>query len=103
MKNVTRAAVVARELTKTFETIREDSLGALLGWVKGDSNQQRGEFVVLVHGSEEVDEGVDTEACRIAGLLAEELPLKQAAALAAKISGEKKNALYKYLLERQQA
>ena len=98
-----RQAVVARELTKTFETIREDSLGALLGWVKGDSNQQRGEFVVLVHGSEEVDEGVDTEACRIAGLLAEELPLKQAAALAAKISGEKKNALYKYLLERQQA
>lgn len=95
-----RQAVVARELTKTFETIRHDSLGSLLEWVRGDANQQKGEFVVLVHGAEEAGEGIDPEACRIAGLLAEELPLKQAAALAAKISGEKKNALYKYLLGR---
>lgn len=98
----TRQAVVARELTKTFETIRHDSLGGLLEWVRGDSNQQKGEFVILVHGSEETGEGIDPEACRIAELLAAELPLKQAAALAAKISGEKKNTLYKYLLDRQQ-
>lgn len=98
----TRRAVVARELTKTFETIRHDGLGNLLEWVRSDSNQQKGEFVVLVHGCEETGEAIDQEACRIAGLLADELPLKQAAALAAKISGEKKNALYKYLLELQQ-
>lgn len=98
----TRQAVVARELTKTFETIRHDSLGGLLEWVRGDSNQQKGEFVILVHGSEETGEDIDPEACRIAELLAAELPLKQAAALAAKISGEKKNTLYKYLLDRQQ-
>ncbi len=97
-----RQAVVARELTKTFETVRHDSLGSLLEWVAGDSNQQKGEFVLLVHGNEDSAEGIDPEACRIAGLLADELPLKQAAALAAQISGEKKNALYKFLLERQQ-
>lgn len=95
-----RQAVMARELTKTFETIRQDSLGCLLEWVRGDTNQQKGEFVILVHGSEEVREGIDPEACRIADLLVEELPVKQAAALAAKISGEKKNALYKYLLDK---
>lgn len=95
-----RQAVVARELTKTFETIRHDSLGALFKWVKGDMNQQKGEFVLLVHGSEEIAEGIDPESCRIASLLADELPVKQAAALAAQISGEKKNALYKYLLEK---
>lgn len=94
-----REVVLARELTKTFETIRHDSLGSLLEWVRGDANQQKGEFVVLVHGAEAKAEGIDPETRRIAVLLAEELPLKQAAALAAKISGEKKNALYKYLLE----
>jgi 16S rRNA (cytidine1402-2'-O)-methyltransferase len=97
-----RQVVLARELTKTFETIRHDSLGSLLEWIRGDANQQRGEFVVLVHGAEQSGEGIDAETRRIAGLLAEELPLKQAAALAAKICDEKKNTLYKYLLERQQ-
>jgi len=96
----TREAVVARELTKTFETIRHDSLGKLLEWMRGDANQQKGEFVVLVHGAEEGGEDIDPEPRRIAEILAQELPVKQAAALAAKISGEKKNALYKYLLEK---
>ncbi len=96
-----RQAVLARELTKTFETFRHDSLGALREWVAGDANQQKGEFVLLVHGAEECGEGIDPEASRIAALLAEELSLKQAAALAAKISGGKKNMLYKFLLERQ--
>lgn len=97
-----RQAVLARELTKTFETIRHDSLAALHAWVADDANQQKGEFVLLVNGAQEEREGIDPESCRIAALLADELPLKQAAALAARISGEKKNALYKYLLERQQ-
>ena len=94
-----REAVMARELTKTFETIKLATLGELLNFVKSDTNQQRGEFVILVAGAPERTKGeLDPEVCRVAKLLAEELPVKQAAALAAKISGVKKNALYKFLL-----
>ncbi len=96
-----RPATLARELTKTFETIRHATLGELAEWVAADPNQRKGEFVVLVEGApQKEDEGLDGETQRIATLLAEELSVKQAAALAAKISGEKKNAIYKYLLER---
>lgn len=96
-----RPATLARELTKTFETIRHATLGELAEWVAADPNQRRGEFVVLIEGAQERgDEGLAEETQRIATLLAEELSVKQAAALAAKISGEKKNAIYKYLLER---
>ncbi len=96
-----RPATLARELTKTFETIRHAPLGELCDWVAADPNQRRGEFVVLIQGAEAVSgEGLDEETQRIATLLAEELSVKQAASLAAKISGEKKNAIYKYLLEK---
>ncbi len=96
-----RPATLARELTKTFETIRHATLGELAEWVAADPNQRKGEFVLLVEGApQKEDEGLDGETQRIATLLVEELSVKQAAALAAKISGEKKNAIYKYLLER---
>lgn len=96
-----RHVVLARELTKTFETIHGDCLDNLLVWIKADANQQKGEFVVLVQGVEPtVSEGPSVETLRILDLLIEELPLKQAAALAAKITGEKKNALYQIALER---
>lgn len=96
-----RHVVLARELTKTFETIHGDSLDNLLVWIKADANQQKGEFVVLVQGVEPViSEGPSVETLRILDLLIEELPLKQAAALAAKITGEKKNALYQIALDR---
>ncbi|MGM0594976.1 MAG: 16S rRNA (cytidine(1402)-2'-O)-methyltransferase [Pseudomonadota bacterium] len=95
-----REAVVARELTKTFETLLQGGLGELVARLQTDPDQRRGEFVVLVHGAEaEQGQGPDPEARRIATILAEELPHKQAAALAARISGEKKNALYRYLLD----
>lgn len=98
-----RPATLARELTKTFETIRHATLGELAQWVACDANQRRGEFVVLVEGApQRAGEGLDGETQRIATLLAEELPLKQAASLAAQISGEKKNAIYKYLLAREE-
>jgi 16S rRNA (cytidine1402-2'-O)-methyltransferase len=98
-----RPATMARELTKTFETIRHATLGELVEWVASDANQRKGEFVVLVEGApEKEDEGLDGETQRIATLLAEELSVKQASTLAAKISGEKKNAIYKYLLEREE-
>lgn len=93
-----REAVLARELTKTFETIRHDTLAGLYAWVESDPNQRKGEFVLLLRGSDVAGEPKSGEAQRIAQLLAAELPVKQAAALAAKITGEKKNALYQYLL-----
>jgi len=98
-----RYVVIARELTKTFETIHGDELGALIEWMKADHNQQKGEFVVLVSGAEPAEEtGFSVETLRILDLLVDELPLKQAAALTAKITGDKKNALYQEALARKQ-
>jgi len=95
-----RYTVICRELTKTFETIHGDSLAGLLAWMTADDQQQRGEFVVLVKGAQAVsDEGLDAESRRILTVLMEELPLKQAAALAAKITSGKKNELYQYALQ----
>jgi 16S rRNA (cytidine1402-2'-O)-methyltransferase len=96
-----RYAVVARELTKTFETIHGDTLQNLLQWIQADSHQQRGEFVVLVHGAPaaEQEEPLDGEAERIVRILARELPPKKAAALAAEITGQKKNRLYRRLID----
>ena len=90
-----RVAVLARELTKTYETIRRASLAEMVSWVAADSNQQRGECVVLLRGASETS-GVDAESRRVLELLVAELPLKQAAALAAKSTGVKKNQLYQY-------
>ncbi len=92
-----RPAVVARELTKTFETIRDGRLGELLAFVSNDANQQKGEFVMLVQGAEDVTEDA-AEAGRVLGILLDELPVKQAAALAERITGVKKNELYKLAL-----
>ncbi len=92
-----RQAVIARELTKRFETIHGGELGALIDWMEADSDQRKGEFVVMVRGGEQADgRAIDAEAERILRVLLEELPLKQAAALAARITGLKKNALYQY-------
>ena len=90
-----RDATLARELTKTFETIRHGTLGELLAWVEADSNQQKGEFVLLVQGvpADEPAE-VDAAAGQVLAILLAELPLSQAAALAAKITGCSKNVLY---------
>ncbi|HEY0634392.1 MAG TPA: 16S rRNA (cytidine(1402)-2'-O)-methyltransferase [Gammaproteobacteria bacterium] len=95
-----RDAVLARELSKTWETLLALPLGKLLERVHSDPDQRRGEIVLLIAGAEMGDE-VEEEARRIALVLAEELPVKQAAALAAKISGARKNALYDYLLKRE--
>ncbi|EPJ45592.1 MAG: methyltransferase [Osedax symbiont Rs1] len=96
-----RYVVIARELTKTFETIHGDKLSALLEWVKNDHNQQKGEFVVLVSGAEpKKNTGFSSETLQILDILSAELPLKQACSIAAKITGEKKNALYQEALAR---
>ncbi len=96
-----RLAVLARELTKTFETVRRASLGELAAFVRDDPDQQRGEAVLLVQGAPALEgEGLEEETRRVAELLAGELPVKQAAALAAKLTGAKKNRIYDYLVKR---
>ncbi|MAY43387.1 16S rRNA (cytidine(1402)-2'-O)-methyltransferase [Neptuniibacter sp. UBA6509] len=96
-----RVVAVARELTKTYETIHVDKLDALLEWMAADNNQQRGEFVVLVHGVESKgDVALDAKALEVLDILLAELPASQAASLAAKITGLKKKVLYQAALER---
>ena len=94
-----RQVVMARELTKTFETIKRAAVAELADWVEQDHHQQKGECVLLVHGAENII-SADAEGRRVFDILVEELPLKQAAALAAKITGVKKNPLYQYGLEK---
>jgi 16S rRNA (cytidine1402-2'-O)-methyltransferase len=89
-----RRAAVARELTKRFETIRDGTLEELRDWVSADPDQQLGELVVLVEGSRPGESGT-AEGERVLRVLARELPLNQAAALAAEITGVKKNRLYR--------
>lgn len=99
-----RLTVLARELTKTFETLYRAPLGELLEFVRSDANQQRGEIVLLLHGADAPAADVLPEAAaRTAELLAAELPIKRAAALAAAISGARKNLIYDYLIKRGKA
>jgi len=94
-----REAVLARELTKQFETVRSGTLTELSEWVNRDPHQQLGEFVILIHGvPREEREAVDEEAERVLRILLGELPVSQAAALAARITGLKKNRLYEHAL-----
>ncbi|HTV86041.1 MAG TPA: 16S rRNA (cytidine(1402)-2'-O)-methyltransferase [Dyella sp.] len=89
-----RAAVVARELTKLFETVLSHTLGDLVERVAADANQQRGEFVVLVAGRGEDVDGRLAEGQRVFALLRQELPAAKAAKLAAAITGAPRKALY---------
>ena len=92
-----RTIVFARELTKLFETIHACPLGEALEWLKADANRQRGEFVLLVEGApEDADDGAGERVLRL--LLAEGLPVKQCAKLAAEITGASKNELYQKAL-----
>lgn len=93
-----RQAVLARELTKLFETIRRLPLAELRDWIASDSNQQRGECVLVVHGCLPQQGEISAETERVLVLLMAELPLKQAAQLAAQITGIKKNTLYQRAL-----
>ncbi|MDO9177361.1 MAG: 16S rRNA (cytidine(1402)-2'-O)-methyltransferase [Agitococcus sp.] len=90
-----RRVVLAREITKTFETIKQQTLAELCLWVEQDSNQQRGEIVLVVEGAP-INSGQAAEAEVDALLLKllKYLPVKQSAQLAAELTGHKKNALY---------
>ena len=95
----TRTAVYARELSKQFETVRHATLGELVAWVGADPNQLRGEIVVLVHGAVAAETEISQDAVRILRVLIKELPVSQAAALAAENTGLKKNQLYDLALQ----
>lgn len=96
-----RYVVLAREITKTWESIHGAPVGELLAWVKEDENRRKGEMVLIVEGHQTDDSALSAEALRTLTLLRAELPLKKAAALAAEIHGVKKNALYRYGLEQE--
>jgi 16S rRNA (cytidine1402-2'-O)-methyltransferase len=93
-----RHAVIARELTKKFETIYHSGLSEIKNWLESDVNQQKGEFVILVHGNEQFDsQKISIETANLLAILAAKLPPNQAASLASKITGIRKNLLYKQL------
>lgn len=94
-----RQVVFARELSKLFEEIHRCTVGEALAWVKADANRERGEFVVLVEGATQDSDAGDGEAERILNILLAECSVKQAASLAAQITGKKKNALYERALQ----
>jgi 16S rRNA (cytidine1402-2'-O)-methyltransferase len=89
-----RQAVIAREITKLFETIKSGTLAELVAFVTADSNQQRGEIVVVVDGLKEVSDANMQNMQRILTILLVDLPLKQAVELTGKITGHKKNDVY---------
>lgn len=94
-----RRLVLARELTKTFETVVRAGVAEVLDFVKADANQQKGEFVLIVEGTrEESQEEAWELADRLLKRLASEMPPKQVAAAVSDITGIKKNELYQSLL-----
>lgn len=95
-----RRITFARELTKTFETFYSCNLGDAMAWLEADTNQQRGEFVLLVEAPVEKEaEAIPEDAVHILKLLLAELPLKQAVKLATDITQLKKNDLYEFALQ----
>ena len=89
-----RPAVVARELTKLFETVLDGNLDQLLAKVLADDNQRKGEFVVMVQGAGDDEEAKIAEGRRLYAKLNEHLPPSTAAKLAAELSGAPRKALY---------
>lgn len=94
-----RHVVVARELTKTFESFQRLPAPEMCVWLAADDNRCRGEIVLMIAGHRPEADALPAEALRTLQLLLAELPLKRAAALTAEIHGVKKNALYKWGLE----
>jgi len=101
-----RQITVCRELTKQFESITTLPAASLPAWLAADANRSRGEFVLVLHALPAVAAAVDglpPEAELLLGPLLRELPLKQAVALAAELSGAPRNALYQRALVLRQA
>lgn len=93
-----REASIARELTKKFETIRRGELADLKAWIEQEPNQRRGEFVVVIAGNKK--KGASNLEAMLTVLL-KSLPLKQSVQIAAELSGDNKNEIYKLALSLQ--
>jgi 16S rRNA (cytidine1402-2'-O)-methyltransferase len=95
-----RPALVARELTKLFEETRRDRLAALVAWLSEKPERPRGEYVLVVEGRREVRsaEGIGPEEERVLAILLSALPPASAAALAARLTGRPRRALYQRAL-----
>ena len=94
----TRQIVFARELTKLFEEIHRCTLADASAWLAADAHREKGEYVVLLSGAITAASVESVEADRVLRILLEECSVKQAAALAARLTGQKKNALYEQAL-----
>jgi 16S rRNA (cytidine1402-2'-O)-methyltransferase len=97
----TRTVVFARELSKLFEEIHRCPLAEAGAWLAADSHRQKGEYVILLEGAAEAGDANEAEADRILSILLSSCSVKQAATLAAQITGMKKNALYERALQLQ--
>ena len=96
-----RRLTLAREITKTFETFLSATVSEIQTALQADNDQIRGEMVLILHPARrEKHDGLPEAAQHIMNILAAELPTKQAAELAAKITGESKKALYDLALTR---
>ncbi len=94
-----RRATIARELTKSFETIFQDTLANLLTWIQANPNQQKGEFVIVLEGATNSDADYEkAESCRILSILLKEMPLKQAVMIATQLTGVSRSVLYQLAL-----
>lgn len=89
-----RRAVLARELTKLFETILGGTLQTLSAQVQTDPNQRKGEFVLIIQGADEDADARIAEGRRVHAILSAHLPPSTAAKLAAQITGAPRKALY---------
>jgi 16S rRNA (cytidine1402-2'-O)-methyltransferase len=100
----TREVVVCREITKKFETIKRLPLVDAVAWLESDSNQQRGEFVLVLTkpNQDAANEAKELGAAtleRTLRILLAELPVKQAVAMAVQLTDEKKNTIYEWALK----
>ncbi|EIJ74359.1 16S rRNA (cytidine(1402)-2'-O)-methyltransferase [Haemophilus haemolyticus] len=93
-----RYIVLAREITKTWETITGNTIKNLREWLLEDPNRTKGEMVLIVEGKPKSDNNdeISPQAVKALELIAEELPLKKSAAIVAELYGYKKNALYQF-------
>ncbi len=101
-----REIAIARELTKTFETIKRGRIAEIVQWIKSDSMQQKGEYVLMVSGLKESTlkkdrkiKALDTDTEKLLTILLSELSISQATRLASKITGVNKHVLYGWAIE----
>jgi 16S rRNA (cytidine1402-2'-O)-methyltransferase len=95
-----RRVFIGRELTKKFESHCNASLADSLQWLQADSNQQKGEFVIVLDGcdAEQLQQHHETRALELVQRLRRDMPMKSAVTLASELTGAKKNALYQRVL-----